>query len=143
MPATLEPAALTGAELARWLLPLLKEYTDKLNGVCDRLFQIAERDSNPLSMARAVPHLARFLAAQSTLKRLLLGYTSRASALLDHHDFEDDELKLELSGRWEEAEDTIRASDVLMKHLGRQLESAGHGGQLQAMIDHIQLGTGN
>lgn len=141
MPATLEPAALTGAELARWLLPLLKEYTDKLNAVCDRGLQLAESQANPLAVSRSIPHAARLLAMRSTYKRLLLGYASRTSAMLDHFRFDDDELKLELIGRWEEAEVAVRASDVVASQLARQLEGAGHGREVDRATEYIQDGT--
>lgn len=141
MPATAETSTLAGAELARWLLSLLREYTGKLNGVCDRAFDLAEIQTNPVVAARLLPHAARFLAMQFSLKRQLLNYTGRASALLDHHHFEDDDLKEELSGRWTEAEEAVRASDTLVSHLTRFLERAGHMKQIDGMTEFIHHGT--
>lgn len=127
----------TGTDVARWLLPLLKEYTDKLNAVCDRLERFGEL---PLY---ADLSKARGLALRATFHQFLLDYVRQASSLLDHFQFDgDEELKSELANRWQEAEMALRTSDYLDTVAARFLaRERDRGQQIKQLAEHLQTGA--
>ena len=123
--------ARTGTEVARWLLPLLKEYTDKLNAVSESL---------PAVSGMVDVTAARLLAMRETHKKFLLEYSRLSSELLDHHHFDDEDLKAELANRWQEAEMAIRVSDLLGPTVQANMNPKNRQ-RLRQFIDHILNGA--
>ncbi len=134
---TATETARTGTDVARWLLPLLKEYTDKLNAACDRLEQ-----AGPLYLSTSSLVFARVVGLHSTFNEILLEYLRQASALLDHYQFDGDEdLKSELANRWQEAEMAIRVSDLFATNVTRLLtQHKDRAPEVRKLIKHIKSG---
>jgi len=138
MPATAETTALTGTEMARWLLPLLKEYTDKLNAACDSLFALERQgyltpSGMPIRTNSALAQLGILLPRCRVVASSLKTFASQGSALLDHYDFEEEELRTELLTRWSEADASIRAAEATTAHVHKQFGAEGHAERLKSL----------
>src|SRR5947209_19674265 len=95
-----ETAQLTGAEHAERLLPLLKEYAEKLQHLLERASEIHVRMSPSIKAGEPLEaEAARMLCLFDTLVKPVTDVCRTASGLLEHADLESalwTELKLRL-----------------------------------------------
>lgn len=128
---------LTATEAATRLLPLLKEYAEKLAGVAERgprvleQLQISFKDKSPPSALEA----GRLICLQDTLEKPVTDLAREASSLVEHAALEH-HLRSELKLRLDELEENIRFSSLVVGELvDRVTKHKDHGGWLRQLIE--------
>lgn len=107
-----EVAELSATELATRLLPLLKEYAEKIGGLADRLQALCHTLGYGPNRDRAVTEAARLLCLHDALDKPVRGVTQEASGLIEHAALEFT-LRAELKLRLDETEEHLRFAEAL------------------------------
>jgi hypothetical protein len=106
-----EVAELSATELATRLLPLLKEYAEKIGGLADRLLTVSQTLGYGPNRDRVVMEAARLLCLHDALDKPVRGVAQEASGLIEHAALEFN-LRAELKLRLDEIEEHIRFAKV-------------------------------
>lgn len=117
-PKMRQTVQLTGAEHAERLLPLLKEYADKLQHLHERSANILSRraTAGPPEAETLYPEITRLVCQFDTLVKPVLDICRTASGLLEHAELESS-LWTELKLRLDETEEHARFSDAVVERL--------------------------
>ncbi|MBM3979588.1 MAG: hypothetical protein FJ304_04760 [Planctomycetes bacterium] len=126
-----EVAELSATELATRLLPLLKEYTEKMRDLAERLSSVNQRFvlSYSKEQATLVSEASRLLCLRFTVDQPVRDLAQEASGLIEHAALEF-QLRAELKLRLSEIEEHIRfaksLSDLIITQMSglRILEAA-------------------
>lgn len=110
---------LTGAEHAERLLPLLKEYAEKLQHLLERSANTLARKGGTGVTAEVkalMAEIARLICLFDTLVKPVTDVCRTASGLLEHAELESS-LWTELKLRLDETEEHVRFSSVIVERL--------------------------
>jgi hypothetical protein len=131
--ATERPAS----EVARWLLPLLKEYAEKLADVAARTPAVLEKLTPGYRAAKPTAALeaGRLICLYDTLKNPATELAREASGLIEHAGFVR-QLRSELKLRLDELEEHLRFASVMAGELTSLLtKTKSHADWLRRLVE--------
>ena len=113
MSATVE---LNATEIAKYLLPLLKEYAEKMADVAQRVSHILTDKLTKTSADLLAPEIGRVVCLHDTLNKPVTDLAREASGIIEHSALEY-HLRNELKLRADELDEHIRFAEVLVERL--------------------------
>jgi hypothetical protein len=134
-----EVAELSATEAAQRLLPLLKEYSGKVNALSERAAAVVEKLVAKSALTEpAALEAARLVCLYDTLERQLLELARETSGLVEHAAFEH-YLRLELKLRLDELEEHIKFCGVMIGELLPHITVKGRVERLRSHVEKTRL----